>query len=340
LLAALVVIYGHSYPLSGTVGPALFGSSVQSLAVKVFFVISGYLVIGSWRRDPCPIRYLARRCLRIFPGLVVVVLLSALILGPIVSSYSFAAYFKSPLLIGYLKNIALFPIYALPGVFTTITYPNAVNGSLWSLPVEFSLYILTPLFVLRGRGQSLRICLSVIALCAISLYLLHVRPIASNPVLYGTPLTAALDTAPYFFLGAAWQIMADKRIFNTQIALLAVLMLSLVPSSALLYEIALYFVLPYAILSFCLARPALFGWVGRYGDFSYGVYIYGFVVQQTVSFYFHTQARPHLNFLIALIPTVLLAAASWHYVEKRFLLLKPKREILNALGLDVSSGGA
>ncbi|CAE6882682.1 acyltransferase family protein [Paraburkholderia domus] len=325
LIAALIVLYGHAFPLTGTTSLAIFGNSIQTIAVKVFFVISGYLVIESWRRDPSPFRYLSRRCLRIFPGLVVVILLSTFVLGPVVTTLPLAEYFKSPLLSGYLQNIILKPSYALPGVFTQITYPNAVNGSLWSLPVEFAMYLLTPLVVLWGAGERIRIFIGSFVICALSLYMVRLATPQQPIVFYGTSIVSALDAAPYFFLGAAWRIAAKPQAFNTQVALLALLLLPVVPASSVAYEIGLYVVLPYAILSFSLAKPALFGWAGRLGDFSYGVYIYGFLVQQTVSFYFNTQGKPFLNFGLSVVPTLLLAAASWHLLEKKFLALKPGR---------------
>lgn len=83
LFAALLVLVGHAYGLRGLEGP-LFLSTVPLglLGISIFFVISGYLVTESWDRDPQPLRFLARRSLRIFPGLVVCVALCALVLGP------------------------------------------------------------------------------------------------------------------------------------------------------------------------------------------------------------------------------------------------------------------
>ncbi|WP_250526169.1 acyltransferase [Caballeronia sp. GAWG2-1] len=325
LIAALVVLYGHAFPLSGVPSPALFGNEVQTLAVKVFFSISGYLVMGSWMRDPSWGHYLWKRCLRIFPGLIVCILLSAFVLGPVVTRLPVSEYFRNPWFVRYLGNMALYPSYALPGVFEHIAYPNAVNGSLWSLPVEFAMYLIAPLVVLWGRGQKVRIVIGSFVLCVLGLYLVRFAPPQKPIVFYATSIVSALDAAPYFFLGAAWKIAAPKEAFDLQTALLAVLLLATIPQSSIAHEIALYIVLPYAILSFSLAKPAAFGWMGRLGDFSYGVYVYGFVVQQTISFVLQTQGKPFLNFGLALVPTLLLAAASWHLVEKRFLALKPLR---------------
>jgi peptidoglycan/LPS O-acetylase OafA/YrhL len=325
LIAALIVVYGHAFPLSGVASPGMLGNQVQTLAVKVFFVISGYLVIGSWHSDPSVVRYLWRRCLRIFPGLFVCILLTMFVVGPIFTTLPINEYFKNAWFSRYFGNLALYPSYSLPGVFEHNVYANAVNGALWSLPVEFSMYLVAPLVVLRGRGQKVRILVATIALCVLGIYMVRVAPPKQPIVIYATSLVSALDAAPYFFLGAAWRLVAPKWVYDVQAALMAVMLLAAIPEGSVAYELGLFFVLPYAILSISLAKPARFSWMGRLGDFSYGVYIYGFLVQQMVSNAFHTQGKPYLNFGLAVVPTLLLAAASWHLLEKRFLLLKPRR---------------
>ncbi|MEM5312029.1 acyltransferase [Paraburkholderia sp. JHI869] len=328
LIAAVIVVYGHSFPLTGTVSPGILGNAVQTLAVKVFFVLSGYLVLGSWVADRSPVRYLWRRCLRIFPGLVACILLTMFVVGPALTDIPLAEYFRNPWFRWYAENIALHPSYALPGVFEHNVYPNAVNGSLWSLPVEFSMYLLAPLVLLWGRGQKVRLVTATVILCALSLRMVRIAPPTTPIVLYATSIVSALDAAPYFFLGACWRVIATRKAYDIQGALIAILLLAAIPEGKVPYEIGLYVVLPYAILSFCLAKPALFGWMGRWGDLSYGVYIYGFLIQQIVSHLFHTDGRPLLNFGLSIVPTLLLAAASWHWLEKRFLLLKPRRRRL------------
>lgn len=337
LFAALAVLYGHAFYLTGASPiPSIFGNEVAAIAVKVFFIISGYLVTESWRRDPSPSRYLWRRGLRIFPGLFANTVLCALVLGPLVSTLPLADYFHSPVVPRYLQNIILRPASLLPGVFNTLPYPNAVNGSLWTLPVEFGMYLIAPVLVLWRGGQKVRILAGCVALCAASLYLNHVQPLALGA--HGRPIHDALNVAPYFLLGAAWRIVAPQSVYNVKAALFALVLMALIPAKETAYEIALYVVLPYAILSFALAKPAILGWAGRYGDFSYGVYIYAFPVQQTVALYFHTESRPILNAGLSLVPTLLLAIASWHLIEKRFLLLKPQRR--QAMQNAVSAGSA
>src|SRR5215471_20356392 len=86
LLAALLVIFGHAFRLTGEAGLTFAGAGVATTGVKIFFVISGYLVAQSWLRDPDPRRFLQRRVLRIVPGLAAVVLITTFVLGPALTS--------------------------------------------------------------------------------------------------------------------------------------------------------------------------------------------------------------------------------------------------------------
>ena len=147
LFGAALVVYGHSYPLTGAAAPGFAANPVGTIGVKIFFVVSGYLVAQSWVRDSHLVRFAVRRGLRIFPALTVVVLVSVFFLGPVFTSLPLDEYFPHPLTSAYLRNIVLYISYALPGVFEHNTYPAAVNGSLWSLPAEFAMYLLTPLIL-------------------------------------------------------------------------------------------------------------------------------------------------------------------------------------------------
>jgi peptidoglycan/LPS O-acetylase OafA/YrhL len=96
LMAATLVVYGHSFILTGDPhGPGWLGVGVEDFAVRIFFVVSGYLICLSWNADPNIANYLIKRCLRILPGLLVVVLLSAFVLGLSVTSLDASSYVRS-----------------------------------------------------------------------------------------------------------------------------------------------------------------------------------------------------------------------------------------------------
>ena len=146
LTAAVFVFAGHMGLILGGQPPLLGGLPLHELGVGMLFLISGYLITKSWLSDPHPLRFAVRRFLRLWPPFAVLVLLLALAAGPLLSSLGPEGYFRSGWG-GYLRNLRFYIVYALPGVFTDLPLPNSMNGSLWTMPVEAGLYVLTPVLL-------------------------------------------------------------------------------------------------------------------------------------------------------------------------------------------------
>jgi len=145
LSAAILVVFSHCYPLAGRSAeePILNFLGYETgggVAVAVFFTISGYLISASWLKGRSPLDYLIKRVMRIFPGLLVAVLLSIL-LGAFLTPLKLRDYLSHELTLNYLSNIWLHIHYHLPQIFAENPHPHAINGSLWTLPIEFFLYI-------------------------------------------------------------------------------------------------------------------------------------------------------------------------------------------------------
>ncbi|MEI2833226.1 MAG: acyltransferase [Acidimicrobiia bacterium] len=142
--AALLVIVDHAFPLAGRPHwlAARFGFTLGTIAVSTFFFLSGLLIARSWNDDPNIKSFVLKRILRIFPGYWVAILFCAYVVGPMVTTISLSEYFSSRATLSYaVHNALLFPIrYTLPGVFENNVYPQAVNGSIWTLPLEFFAY--------------------------------------------------------------------------------------------------------------------------------------------------------------------------------------------------------
>lgn len=106
IVAATLVIVGHAYALLALPGtPEFFRSSVSTFAVKVFFVLSGYLVVTSWLHDPSVLRFITKRALRIWPALIAVVTLSAVVIGPLVTTLPLVDYVAHPAFGRYFETI-------------------------------------------------------------------------------------------------------------------------------------------------------------------------------------------------------------------------------------------
>jgi len=327
LIAALLVIFGHSFPLTGGEGPGYLGSPVSTLAVKVFFVISGYLISESWMQDANVARYLCRRALRIFPALSALCLLTVLLVGPALTQLNWAEYFGNPGTWDYLENVILKPNYALPGMFGANLYPGAVNGSLWTLPVEFSMYLLTPVLMILPR-KGLWICLTALGLSAASVWFNRIAIPAETVVVWGTNLVSWLEMAPYFVWGIVYRLWLRPGFLNVQVAMVLLLLLPLGIYNWASAEVVSLLIVPYVTLSLGQGAPPRFAWLERIGDLSYGIYLYGFLVQQVVASFFLTPGHHWMNFLLAAPISVILGALSWHFVEKPAMRLKPSRPLV------------
>jgi len=317
LLAAVSVVFSHSFLIaegSEASEPFIWLTGNQCilglLGVFVFFVISGYLVTESWVRRPMPGRFALRRFLRIYPGLEVNVVLSAFVLGPLVTSLPLAAYFHGPELRDFLvKTLTLNPgPLSLPGVlFADNPVGLHINGSLWTLRYEAMMYLM-----IIGLGMLRLLRLSTcIALTAMGIAAVYFEK-ALTP--FGDFGEAALFLG-FFGSGMAVYFLRDRIVFAWPYALLALAALVLF---AELGRFIMLFPLAGAYLAIWFARrydPALD--YARYaGDLSYGVYIYGWPSEQLVMWLSRGQAPWLLVFVGSLVIALPAAWLSWHGVEK------------------------
>lgn len=287
-VAAIMVMAGHMGSLTGTPPLGSLGLSINAEGIAIFFLIGGYLITKSWLSDPHPLRYAVKRASRILPPLIGYVLLAALVLGPLLSTLPLREYFASPQLGEYLKNIAFYIVFSLPGVFTGNPYPNVANGSLWSLPVEVLMYLLVPLVLsllaLLTRDEKKRSVLLaavVLEVCALRFAQLLFFP-AWRQVIYHTDLGQVVMIMPYYFLGMLYTLPAVKKLLNLQVATVLMLGSLCLAFGPVKMELVRMILLPYIIfsLAFC-PQPRFAHAFARY-DISYGIYLYGFFVQQAV----------------------------------------------------------
>lgn len=321
LVAALMVLYAHSFDLYGNLPVGFMDSTYGSLGVNIFFIISGYLIVKSWDSTPNARAFLMKRSLRIFPALIVVVVASAFILGPLLSTLTVREYFAQPLTWGYLKNIFLKPVFILPGVLENAKLPRVVNGSLWSLPIEFFMYLMV-----MGLGMALKggrwIYTATTALFAavVIFWCWRETPLV---VIYGTGVQYVFLTGIYFMIGACYAKWRLERWFSLSGVCVLIMATILLAPYVQVSKGLLWFTLPYVVLAYGLSSSWLGSWVNRIGDCSYGVYIYAFPVQQFVLFKFPDISYP-LYLGVTIVITLMLGYLSWHLVEKRMLNFKSR----------------
>ncbi len=265
LMAALMVLYAHSFAFYGNAPTSFLGlTSYGGLGIDIFFVISGYLIVKSWDFNPSAIDFLMKRSLRIFPALIVVTLISMFMLGPIFTTLSVKEYFTHPQFPSYFKNIILSPVFYLPGVLEHAKVPNAVNGSLWSLPVEFFMYLVVMLLglLLKG-GRMIYAAVTVGFVAAIVFWCWRDAPLI---VVYGTDIRNVFLTGVYFMIGACYAKFGLERFFSLSgVVVLLIATILLAPYTSV-SKFLMWATLPYIVLAYGLSRSWLGSFVNRVGD--------------------------------------------------------------------------
>lgn len=332
-LAASLVIYSHAFPLSaGNSGEILKDLtnerwSFGSLSVAVFFIISGFLISQSYDRSKNVIKFIKARLLRIFPGLICVIVLSAFVLGPLVTELPLTTYFKSSETYEYLKSIFLFPLYwNLPGVFEYNFYSPSVNGSLWTIPFEFFFYgvvlVLGVAQLLQRKKVNLFLFLTFTIL---EIYKYELFPVEGH--IFSLPRYSFIELSLFFSAGMLLYSMREYVILDKHIAMFSIIALSVFVLNGI-YDVPFAIFGSYLIMYFSFSEKIKLSGFSKYGDFSYGIYIYGFPVQQTVVYLFGGTMNPYLNTLISYPIVLVLSVLSWYLVEKPCIQLK-KKQILH-----------
>lgn len=326
-IAAFMVIYGHMSSIMGLSAQTLFAQRVSTIGVKTIFVISGYLITKSFLSDSHFGRFMLRRCLRIFPPLALLVLFTIYVLGPIMTVLPINDYISNYGTRFYLKNILLFPVYALPGVFTECPYPNAVNGSLWTLPIEFALYLLLPLLInISKKLGSLKKGLGIIVILTILVSVSKILFFSNaRAVFYGTNWPDAIPLLPYYFAGSVFSLPDMKKYLNIQRASIMVIIAALCSTSSAINELAVAIALPYFVLSLGLAENPVYSRFFEHADYSYGIYLYGFPIQQVL---YHLLADKKLGVLtmslLSFCVSFVFAVSSWFILEKHIQKVSKK----------------
>lgn len=319
LLASILVIVYHSFALNpqwGITDPVKnsFGYvTTGGLAVKVFFFISGLLVTNSLLSRKSIFQFITSRSLRVFPGLAFVVTITAFIIGPIFTTLPISEYLKSNQVVFYvLKNIILETQYFLPGVFEKNNH--GVNGSLWTIHYEVLAYITLGSLYLIGLGK-VRWLSSLLCLIIITEPLMPYKGL----LFASSDNNAIYLLAPSFALGAFLAI--NKNNYKTNIYIPFILFISQfifnseVISSLLMCLSTCLFMLHISSMKTVIR-------LNLKHDISYGVYLWGFPVQQIISQNFTTP--PIVNIATSVLFTITIAFASWFFVEKPSLKLAKK----------------
>ncbi|MBK8288145.1 MAG: acyltransferase [Cellvibrionales bacterium] len=335
-IAASMVLWGHSWPLTSSGNDPLavaFEIPAPHMAVDIFFGISGFLVTSSLLSRKNVVVFSLARLLRLVPGLFISTLLTVFCIGLYFTTLPIDEYLRHPDIYQYIwvNSTLLQTQVSLPGVFD-----GGVNGSLWTLPYEFKMYS-----VLACIGLLVYVWPRLLPERFAGIIIVAIAVTANTGLLlvaYGSiPLSQELLShlsleywrfyATFFFGGAFFVL---RRYIPLNFFIIGLIAVAVYTSKRIFIPDTFYICLFGAVYHLCLVYVALyFSYLpgkfirkfNKLGDYSYGIYIYAFPIQQSV-LALGLATTPNQLFLWAFPPTLLLAILSWHFIEKPALSLR------------------
>jgi len=326
LVAAISVILSHSYdvtgfaafePLKRITKEYLVSSDIGLIA---FFTISGYLVSKSLQNSKSLSSFFIKRLLRIYPALIVAVILTVFVIGPIFSQANIQAYFSDYKTWFYLTTISGFRIqYYLPELFTTESFfIKSVNASLWSISLELKLYIgLSLLFFFKLNKVIVKRIILATALLLFALIILNeevLEQVFNYKIITLTFAFVIGSNCFYWSLKPSFLLAASILLFTLGI-------IQILKNNFFDDGLTIRVGIACFTMWCCLQERFV---LAIKNDISYGIYIYAFVVQQMLFQLFNYSMSAELNVILALLITVPIAFLSWKFIEEPALRLKQK----------------
>jgi len=332
LLAASAVLIGHSFTLATgnqEIEPFVreLGITLGTIAVDVFFVTSGFLVTGSLLSRNNIVEFFAARALRIYPGLWVSQILTVLIVGLWFTSASPSSFFSQwATWHSLLKNCVLIRGVdsTFPGAFESVPFASGgVNSSLWTLPIEFTMYLFLGIgWIALGLWRKFGSRLFIV-LCAGAAIL----GIFGDMAHFIFPTEELVGVEPYwllgglFFAGATFRLLQRKIVVSKSIAIVMIIVLVASGLNPFLFGIVYRITIAYLVVYLALVPSFRGRHFSPGGDYSYGIYIYAYPVQQAVAATVRG-ISPYQMIALAGLITFLFAFLSWHCIEKHALRFK------------------
>lgn len=294
-----------------------------AVGVDGFFLLSGFLIVQSWKNNPELLNFLHKRVLRIVPGYLVAVILSTLVVGLVAPATS---NFFQQLGPNFFIGMLFLGLPITPPAFPELTH-HSVNGSLWTITYEFRCYLLVAIcgsvgMIQRRRGWLLlTIGLLTVLLIPGLAYHLTLGP-SPFKVFIGDPAQDLRLTAA-FCIGGSFFLFREMIPFRPLLLLVTLLV---IPCSIALHpqDLEPYLLVPGAYLIFYASNIPLrwLDWMKGFPDVSYGIYLYGWPVESLWIAYH--RGSPWITFFVSTPVCFGLGWMSWHFVERPMLALKHK----------------
>lgn len=315
----------HSYAITGNalLEPVYIVTGgryyLSSIGLYIFFFTSGYLVTGSALSSKSAFTFLKKRVLRIYPALILVVLMSVFVAGPLLTKFPLKNYFTDADTWKYLWTASGIRIrFRLPGVFEQTEFAmGGFNGSLWSIGLELQLYGLLLLLMLTGIFKRKKVL--IITFITLTIVCLLMNLAGQYTILM--PDQKSLLLACAFLFGGIVQTKTISKKIAIYLFIASGLLMIAKLTAIIKVNILMDEVLFFSLATYFVAFTTWFSIRINY-DISYGVYIYTFPIQQ---FFFQISGFSQSvlsNLLLSLFCSALLAFISWIYIEKPALRYK------------------
>lgn len=313
---AAIVVFAHLSDLTGRPEFQTLRRFFDSdFAVKAFFAISGFLVSRSYASSGSIAVFAEKRARRIYPAYLCALML-CLTIGAMTSRLDIGAFIHAPETIRYLiANAALLNFLqpTLPGVFESNPM-QAMNGALWTIKVEVALYLSVPiLYWMLKRQRAALFALALIMASGAWVYFFRYHAVAPWAPEAARQFPGQLS---YFVVGA-WLALSKPAFGNLRWILLA----STIAFFATKDTHARILIEPFfysCLVLFLAANIDKILNAGKYGDMSYGIYLYHSPIIQLL-YYLGAFENAYLGLATTWAATLGAASCSWHLVERRLL---------------------
>lgn len=339
LFAAFSVIVGHA--------TAYFNTNFLWLEpggglwfydrVPLFFILSGFFLYKScdriFRENTLTREYFLKRFLRIVPGIYFYLIVTT------ISFWVFGVLTKDDLNMGFFSWVAstlfLIPVYH-PSIFAEFGV-GAVNGSLWTIPVEVSFYLILPLFIYLKYKSNFKIMMGTmitVALVAMVGYNVLGQSFVSSeaPIWYKLIGVSVFPNLYYFVVGIVFSVIWSRlkpslaKVILTLIVYIFSRHVFTTESNALLivFDIISVVSLGYITIWFGYhASKVFYKLTNKIGDLSYGIYIWHMVVINYFLFWnINEKVDGTLLIVLVIAVTFVFGWISWHFIEKPAMKLK------------------
>lgn len=315
---AFMVLIGHaciigSNDLQGE--PHIFYTYTFSyMAVNLFFIASGFLVTKSMLYRGDMAEFSSARILRIFPALIVHVLLVMFVMGPFVTNLPLFEFFTHP---DFLSQ----PLKVLSFYNTDMEMPGALlnnneqiaSGTLWTLRYEVLAYIGTALTFSLGLMRKKWMLLAMFVGLSIAWMLAY-----GTGALETMPATIAaiLRFGVCYSLGAVIFAYRERLQFHILGVILVTLAAAFTNGTAI-FEVTTTIMLAYFVFWAAYIKLPKLVKLQTVSDISYGIYIYHWAILQWLDHLYDLNSWQLIT--ITAPVTILISMASWHWVEKPML---------------------